>query len=792
MGSAQTDCNLRAVDATSARSIRLLRGFALICLLIFAAPAGLTAQNAAAQNAASQDGAGSGILSADDLGGAIDELRQLAAFYGEIAGRDSNGFAASRWTDLQSSYAAMAGQLTDLLGSGRLRIVDLPEGSLRISQEGDIEIDDRLDGRWLPSLVRAQRRQGRPEAQNSDVLLPVLIQALSQVNDARNWPWFDEHMRRAGTLGPITEEGASRAELARYFFLKDRYLSLSMRRIAEGDPGLRHDWARRQMRAFTEVRGLRRDFATRFGAGPAETLRDDWSNYVALVDGFAVTRGWLMLDPTLRLTRLQRTLPDGTVERAAEEIVEARQTSILSPRAGQRPAGLPDPQPAEALPYLDETGPSLSSLVRRVETRAARQALQNDVAASFPVQALLLRPEFGAAGYGASGTAEFRAFAERLKTAMRQPDPALELAKRDRALNAAERELALANARINALEPVEREVSALQERVRVLNEAERQVEALKSQVGELDEAQEQVAALQAQVDELGAALNARDGEAGALQEQLAEARSRLETAPESTIVPAVSRIEERQLYMMAAIAVMFVLTLLLWARRRERPVAVYQPPSEPARIAPAPARLPPPPERSALNNPPPDVIDVPPLEETRPLDETADVEPEAACRNDAAATQQETVNGVAHTEISAADVHEVASADNAAVLGDEKSAAGHPIVKALRKGNLPLFELLFSELTDLRSPQLQRIVYGGRGEDLAIVCRAVEVDKLLFGAIFLLTDHLRGGDADNDPNRVAEILALYDRTAPSTARKALLKWQRNWGAGPLPTSTHAD
>ncbi len=792
MGSAQTDCNLRAVDATSARSIRLLRGFALVCLLIFAAPAGLTAQNAAAQNAATQDGAGSGILSADDLRGAIDELRQLAAFYGEIAGRDSNGFAASRWTDLQSSYAAMAGQLTDLLGSGRLGIVDLPEGSLRISQGGDIEIDDRLDGRWLPSLVRAQRRQGRPEAQNSDVLLPVLIQALSQVNDARNWPWFDEHVRRAGTLGPITEEGASRAELARYFFLKDRYLSLSMRRIAEGDPGLRHDWARRQMRAFTEVRGLRRDFATRFGAGPAETLRDDWSNYVALVDGFAVTRGWLMLDPTLRLTRLQRTLPDGTVERAAEEIVEARQTSILSPRAGQRPAGLPDPQPAEALPYLDETGPSLSSLVRRVETRAARQALQNDVAASFPVQALLLRPEFGAAGYGASGTAEFRAFAERLKTAMRQPDPALELAKRDRALNAAERELALANARINALEPVEREVSALQERVRVLNEAERQVEALKSQVGELDEAQEQVAALQAQVDELGAALNARDGEAGALQEQLAEARSRLETASESTIVPAVSRIEERQLYMMAAIAVMFVLTLLLWARRRERPVAVYQPPSDPARIAPAPARLPPPPGRSALNNPPPDVIDVPPLEETRPLDETADVESETACRNDAAATQQETVNGIAHTEISAADVREVASADNAAVLGDEKSAAGHPIVKALRKGNLPLFELLFSELTDLRSPQLQRIVYGGRGEDLAIVCRAVEVDKLLFGAIFLLTDHLRGGDADNDPNRVAEILALYDRTAPSTARKALLKWQRNWGAGPLPTSSHAD
>jgi hypothetical protein len=116
--------------------------------------------------------------------------------------------------------------------------------------------------------------------------------------------------------------------------------------------------------------------------------------------------------------------------------------------------------------------------------------------------------------------------------------------------------------------------------------------------------------------------------------------------------------------------------------------------------------------------------------------------------------------------------------------GREADTAAHPIVQALRNGNLPLFELLFSELTELRSPQLQRIVYGGRGEDLAIVCRAVGVDKLLFGSIFLLTDPLRGGDAEEDPERTAEILRIYDRMAPATAQKVLAKWQRNWsGAG---------
>ena len=123
----------------------------------------------------------------------------------------------------------------------------------------------------------------------------------------------------------------------------------------------------------------------------------------------------------------------------------------------------------------------------------------------------------------------------------------------------------------------------------------------------------------------------------------------------------------------------------------------------------------------------------------------------------------------------------------AAPLGQEAEAAAHPIVAALRKGNLPLFELLFSELTELRAPLLQRIVYGGRGEDLVIVCRAVGVGKLLFGSIFLLTDHLRGGSAEEEPERLADVLSMYDRMPPEVARKVLAKWQRNWSGDDIGT-----
>src|SRR3546814_19906765 len=90
--------------------------------------------------------------------------------------------------------------------------------------------------------------------------------------------------------------------------------------------------------------------------------------------------------------------------------------------------------------------------------------------------------------------------------------------------------------------------------------------------------------------------------------------------------------------------------------------------------------------------------------------------------------------------------------------GRETEAATNPIVQALRRGNLPLFELLFSELTHLRTPQLQRIVYGGRGEDLAIVCRAVRVDKRLFCTVFMLTAPLRGGRVGAETERTTPII----------------------------------
>lgn len=805
MGSAQSSRRAVSAERRPSRAHRALRDGLIVCCLLAAAFGGpALAQSDAGQANTGQlsSGEASGALEEADLRTAVAELETLARFYGDIAARDSNSFASTRWAELQGNYRALAERLRALLDAGRLRVVDLPEGALRVSPDGLVEIDARLDGQWLPSLVRFSRLRNRGGESNSDQLLPVMIQALAQVEPAADWRWFDDHVRRSGTLAPVAQQTASRADLARYFYLKDSYLSLSMQRIAEGDPGLRHAWARRQMRAFTEVRSLRRGFAGRFGSGPAELLRQDWSNYVALVDGFAVTRGWLMLDPTLRLTQAAEPPPPGTIRRAADEIVSAQQSSIMALRDGQRPPGISPTPLADGAGASPVIGPSLAALVEGADRLAAQQALGGEVAASIPLQALMLRPEIRSSQ---SDSAEFRAFAARLKEVLEQPDPNVELAEREEALQAAEEQLRALEARVNELEPVEQEVAVLQEQVEVLRgaeeqvavleeevaglrETEQQVADLQEQVGALDEAQDEVAALRAQVENLDTALDVRDEQTAMLQEQLAEAQR----DPASAIVPAVTRIEQRQLYMMAAIGVMFILTVIVWLWRRDRQVVIYEERPAPRQVAPPPKLLTAPVSGAQVSGrsplaeapSPPDVIDVGP-EEKR--DGDVDV---AAQSNGADLGSPEA--GLAGAGAGEEHLRKAAAAVQAAALGDEERIASHPIVKALRKGNLPLFELLFAELTELRSPQLQRIVYGGGGEDLAIACRAVGVDKLLFGAIFLLTDHLRGGDADTDPERVAAILSVYDRTAPETAKRALLKWQRNWGTETVDEPSLAD
>src|SRR3546814_5791703 len=90
-----------------------------------------------------------------------------------------------------------------------------------------------------------------------------------------------------------------------------------MQRSGEGDPAVRRALAGRQAAAFSAVRDLAVALAATFGPAPAARLEADWKAYVASVDGFAVTRGWLLLDPSLRQTQL------GAAARRAADAIDA-------------------------------------------------------------------------------------------------------------------------------------------------------------------------------------------------------------------------------------------------------------------------------------------------------------------------------------------------------------------------------------------------------------------------------------------------------------------------------------
>ena len=772
------------------------QALAVFCLTFAVLPAALARQVLPTESAA-----GAGVLTRADIDATLGQMDSLGRFFAAFAVRDTNGFAQERWRRLSVNYPGTAEILRGLLAAEKLVIGDLPEGrSSAILDDGRIVIDDSLDSRWRPNLLQAGA-VGGAAAQRRDYLLPVLMQALARRLPPQDWPWLADHLRAVGGFAELAQDPLARPLLARFFQAKDAYLWLAMQRIGEGDPAARQALARRQMETFNAIRALATDMAATFGAPPAERLQRDWSDYVALVDGFAVTRGWLLLDPALRRTQLgeaARRDADAVGQAAAEVVAAAPRSAVAAARVEIVRGASTTVAPDVAATPPEKPGVTLETLVAR-----SRDEIADNLGARLPLETLAMRPELAG---GAPNAAAFRVFAARIKEAIAAPDPRTVIAAREEELGAARQAVSSLQAQVDAL------VGALEDRAAESARLEAALAAESTRRAEAERrAADEAAAAQALAAEI--AVRAADGPPAVVEPAMPEPAAA--QAPEAgsragsrtgDLTAMLARIEQRPLYAIAAVAAIILLGGLLWLTGRRRAAAPAPAPvplllaASPEVPAGATAGTPRPaaPLRPIIevpeDAPPEDVQKVPlkpaplsqPLTSTRPLPKGARLKvngvtpPTAAARAAmaAGAAQRRATRAVGQGG-GAREAMIQEAATQAAALGREADTAAHPIVQALRKGNLPLFELLFGELTDLRSPQLQRIVYGGRGEDLAIVCRAVGVDKLLFGSIFLLTDHMRGGSED-EPEHTAALLQMYDRMPPETAQKVLAKWQRNW------------
>ncbi len=99
------------------------------------------------------------------------------------------------------------------------------------------------------------------------------------------------------------------------------------------------------------------------------------------------------------------------------------------------------------------------------------------------------------------------------------------------------------------------------------------------------------------------------------------------------------------------------------------------------------------------------------------------------------------------------------------------------IVEALRQGRVALFERLFGELTGLETSRLKRVIYECGGEDLAIACRALKLEKLVFASIFILSRKLGLGGKPADASALSRVMTRFEETSEQAAARTLLAWR---------------
>ena len=99
--------------------------------------------------------------------------------------------------------------------------------------------------------------------------------------------------------------------------------------------------------------------------------------------------------------------------------------------------------------------------------------------------------------------------------------------------------------------------------------------------------------------------------------------------------------------------------------------------------------------------------------------------------------------------------------------------------QVLRLGHFRLFNILLGRLAGLDVPVIDLIVAGTGGRALAVLCRALDIDKAGFVSIFLLSRGARPGDQIVHPRELSYALAAYDRLTIALAQDLLANWKKD-------------
>ena len=112
-------------------------------------------------------------------------------------------------------------------------------------------------------------------------------------------------------------------------------------------------------------------------------------------------------------------------------------------------------------------------------------------------------------------------------------------------------------------------------------------------------------------------------------------------------------------------------------------------------------------------------------------------------------------------------------------LADRQAVSVRILPQVLRLGHFRLFNILLTRLTGLDITLIDAIVGGEGGRELAVVCRALGIDKPGFVSIFLLSRGARADDQVVHPRELSLALVAFDRLSTNLAHDLLRSWKLN-------------
>lgn len=115
----------------------------------------------------------------------------------------------------------------------------------------------------------------------------------------------------------------------------------------------------------------------------------------------------------------------------------------------------------------------------------------------------------------------------------------------------------------------------------------------------------------------------------------------------------------------------------------------------------------------------------------------------------------------------------------AAEIEKEGLGLARMMIRALKDGEVFLFEAMFRRLTRLRNNLVKRILFEPGGEGLAIACKAAEIATDDFSTLYSLTRMSGQSTEKIDHRETQRILDFYDRMTVEAAKDAVSRWRRD-------------